>query len=627
MAAKPTVLLAMCSIEHYSMFEVSTGTTTSMAIKRRHVDHWDPPNDSLSDEPEDILEDPIQQLPRLSRMKLDSRSWVDKYCPANSRDLCINPRKLKDVRTALSNMITGELNCRLLVLSGPSGSSKSTTIRCLAKELLLGKSNTLGGLVEFLDTNTADGALPMQFPDFLAACRYHIGSNLSVILIEELPNIFHAETLFRFRKAIKEWIFSAQDIPMPPLVLCLTELDSLSERDSRSYNIENCLTVETLLGKDLLHSASFDNRIQRIKFQPIAKTYLAKTINHICSAEHIRASKSVVQSFCESGDVRSLINYLQFWVGSKGNFSRFQTGRENQITLFHAIGKVIHSTSDMTGYDHDFSHDFHTIKNVMENYHDINLLLLGLLENYTIYNGMDFETSRAMAITESLSLSDTFGAVPEFKEYALLATRLELANVKAKGPPSTMKFPRQFRLQKEQNKVSSEISNYRRYIAKLQVLRDDINLIDGNLVPKILNSFRYKMAHDVSKEQYQRVGGAFKKLFAEETPSIMENEDEAERGNEDQFRSDINEIARQEDNNKEDDDDDLSDAIENSTDEEDLEDTLDEQFLAMTQQRTQGSVTPKITIDNDINNDDDNGNDEDMQDDPELDFLVSQGIV
>lgn len=590
---------------------------------KRHAVISDEDSDNLSDEVEEVLEDPIRLGPHVKRPRVDTQPWVDKYAPTQSKDVCINPRKLKEVREVLESMVSGKLKCRILVLSGPSGSSKSTLIKCLAKDILDPRPRS-SGLVEYIDLYNDEGPLPTQFAEFLASCRYHVGLNLAVVLVEDLPNVFHKETLLNFRKAIKDWIFTPPEIPMPPLVLCLTELESFEERDQlRSYNIDNCLTVETLLGRDLLQSASYENHIVKVKCLPLAKTFLTKTINQIVSSERLiglqKKNKDFFQSLCEFGDIRSLINTLEFWASSKSLIGSI-LNRETQITLFHAIGKIIYSSSDKV--KENFSAAYSSIKNVLDNYSNIPLVKLGLLENYQNYNGLDYDISIAAKITDSLSLCDAILNVPELEEYALLVARTELGNIEVKPSRALpMKFPRHFQLLKERNKVFKELQKYLRYIKCFSILFDDANLLDGYLVPEILNSFRFKIKNDSSKERYERIGGRLKKLFADTNADVMEREDEAEESHGGQLQKDIDElILREKDEQQVNDEGELSDAIEMSSEDDDFNDTLDERLLAMTQTQRPNSATQR-TIDDEFNNDDD----DEMQDDPELDFLVSQG--
>ena len=61
----------------------------------------------------------------------DSSMWVDKYAPTTSAQLCVAPKKVKEVR----QWMTDPESSRLLVFVGSPGIGKSTTIRVLASEL------------------------------------------------------------------------------------------------------------------------------------------------------------------------------------------------------------------------------------------------------------------------------------------------------------------------------------------------------------------------------------------------------------------------------------------------------------------------------------------------------------
>lgn len=590
--------------------------------KKRTVDQIDDGNDSLSEEIEDILEPSIRPPTSTKRIKVDDRPWIEKYAPQQPSDVCMNPRKVKEIGNALENILSGQLECRLLVLCGPSGTSKSTVVKCLAKELLRNRPHSAEEVVEYTDNFVESGPLPLQFPDFLASCRYLGGPNVSVVLIEDLPNVFHEQTLNEFRGALKDWIFTSSHLQLPPLVLCLTELETVSDRkQARLYNIENTLNMETLLGKDLLESASFNNKLIKIPVRPLARTYITKTINKICRAERIiqNGNQEFFKNLYESEDIRSLINRLEFWAKSKDKRLAASSFRESQINLFHALGKVMYATSNFNGKDDSVSLDYHSVQSMLEYYLNLDLAYLGILENYLIYNNLNWDVSIAFNIADGLSLFDAFGTAPEFKEYGMQNTRNELGNVSLDSVRTiSMRFPRHFQLQRHKNAVSRSLQDYRRYIKHLRILKENVNLLDGCLVPQILNSFKYKLAHDITKEKYERVGGSFKKVFPETTPTVMEHEDEAVETNQDQFRIDIEEAVRKEEEHAGAGSDvELSDVIDDSSEMEELDDSLDEQFLVMTQ-RDKSNTGSQI---------DHEETDDEMQDDPELDLLVSRGML
>lgn len=571
-------------------------------------------DDSLSEDLDEISEDfitlPVPKKPKVevSAPKNDLQ-WTDKYEPQIANDVCINPRKAKEIREVLFSMGNNQLDTRLLVLTGPSGCSKSTIIKCLAKELVQHRlqakfeprraENT--GVVEYLESELLDVAQPNQFSDFLDGCRYRVDSNFAVVLIEELPNVFHPETLAAFRRKISEWIYS-DDTNLPPVVLCLTEVELTSENRSRGYyNIENNLTMETLLGTDLCKRATAAGRMKRIRMLPVAKTFLKKTLNRIAEKERLRIpaklADKVYQPMYESGDVRSLICNIQFWALLPLFMKETALVRENHITLFHAVGKVIHSSSKFAELDDDKS-DQLSIQNVVDGYSNIGLLHLAMLENYAIYNGLQFDIAVAARLVDKLSINDTFPE--EAQDYGLRAVRSELRLVQEMpGRTQPMKFPRHFKMVKEANKVQREVHDYVRYLGGPHVLFETANLCDGFFLPAIYNSFQYKLRHGQKPYSYNRLGGAFKPMYADDDLPVLESEKEAAVGEMDQFHADIAaEIARIDTN---DDEESLSEDIDDS--DEDFNDTLDSRLYAMTQKDL----------------------DDEFLDDPQLDMLVSQG--
>lgn len=576
-----------------------------MARRRRVYE-----DDSLSEDVDDISEDPIVPPAKKRNPVIEKPSpelpWIDKFEPKSTDEVCINPRKLKEVREALASMLSAGLDTRLLILSGPSGSSKSALARCIGRDLIRLRTQQQypshsgqSFIVEYFDSYVEDTRQVSHFQDFMDGCKYRVGQNLAMILIEELPNIFHEETLSAFRKCLRDWIHTSS--PLPPVVLCLTEVE-LTDLGSRGYyNIDNILTVETLLGKDLLNSGLASGSINRIKFLPVAKTYLKKTLTKVVQTEKIKRGPdfdAFFEGLLESGDIRALINNLELWARSPRLVLSF---RESRITLFHAVGRVLHSSKKLEEHAlDDFDEDYWSVQSVLEQYGNFSLLHLALLENYHICNGLDYSLETAANIVDALSTNDTLHEVDEGNDYGVRVTRAELRTLPQRTSKThTMKFPRQFKMLREANKVQRDVRDYCKHIAQLRVLFLDVNLIDGCLLPRIYNSFHYKMKFGRSRYSYNRIGGSFQHIYADENLPVMENEGEVAPGVRDQFHEDIAAQIKLEDEGE--DEEVLSEAIESDTD-EDLDSTLDDALWRQT-------------------------GDDDLLDDPELDMLVSQGML
>lgn len=591
-----------------------------MPPKRKHVVVSD--SDDLSDELEDAADvsDPFIR-PKISRKLPQSDSdWIVKYAPVRSAEVCVNPRKLKEVKEILQQMVAGQLSCRLLVVTGPSGCAKSTLIRCLGNELIEAHKQTMAGgelgnittsenVVEYLDSQVDDVRRDLHFSDFLDECRYRVGHNLALILVEELPNIFHRETLEKFRLSLKNWIHS--DAHMPPLVVCLTEVEIESESGNFGYyTIENNLTAETVLGRELAYHSVQDGLVKRCLFLPIAKTFMKKALLAILTKENIkttdiRAQLEVLTALYETGDIRSLIGTLQFWLRHRDDgLDVGSMMREQHLLLFHAVGKVIHSSTKYAHLENSLA-DYHSVENVAEYYTNFGLLQLGLLENYHIYNGLNYDIAVAAELVDALSLCDTLNTM-EAPHYGIRAVRNILRSVDATpGRTLQMKFPRQFKMVRAANQVRREVHDYARYLCNLQVSFSDVNLVDGCLVPAIYNSFRHKLSHGSKPYAYNRVGGRFQAIVADDDIPVMDSNEEHARGVRDQFRIEIE--AKMDYESDDDDNEPLSEDIDDSDVEksasDDLDDSLDDELLL-------------------IKNDED-----DFSDDPELNMLVSQGRI
>lgn len=547
------------------------------------------------------------------------QQWIDKYTPTRSEDICINPRKLKEVKETLSNMISGIDPTKLLILTGPSGSSKSTTIKVLANEIIprsatsnnfesymTRQESTLhDNWIEYIDTIVTDTPQSKQFSEFLNDARYRIGSNLSIILIEDLPNIFHADTLSKFRGNLNEWVNT--DHQLPPLVLCLSEIELTQEQRNQDYfNIENNLTVDTLLGREFL---SQRGKVKQIKFNSIAASFMKKSMNKIVNEER-RAfngiAKTSINDFSshiiESGDIRSAISNLQFWSGlsKKGRGEIFNSLRENQLNLFHAIGKVIYSSSKYRDLDEEES-DYLSIKTVLDNYGNNSLLNLSILENYHIYNDLNYGIEIASEITNNLSISDILNNFDEGKETGIRSTRNQLRRVSGRqSQRMNVKFPRHFKMIKEYNKTKREIGMYRSVVNECHTSFNDLNLIDGYYLPLIYN----KQQHN--KLKYGRLGGLFKQIVSDGDLPVLE-EDIACLYAQDQFQRDIDDKMK----TVQEDEEILSDPIETDIDSDDeiFNDSIDETQIhrLVTQSRSQ---THKLE------------SEDEFLSDPELDQLI-----
>ncbi|CAI4038642.1 hypothetical protein SMKI_05G2570 [Saccharomyces mikatae IFO 1815] len=400
----------------------------------------------------------------------DGQQWHEKYKPTNLEQVAIHKKKLKDVREALDAMFLPDAKHRILLLSGPSGCSKSTVIKELSRVVVpkyrqksnvtsLRRTSNNYDVTEFRGDCVVNDLPQMEnFSEFLKNARYLVMSNLSLILIEDLPNVFHMDTRRRFQQLILQWLYSPEPL-LPPLVICITECEiPENDNNSRTFGIDYTFNAETIMNKEIL----MHPRLKRIRFNPINSTLLKKQLQFIC-VENMTMLKEkrkwskrqeVINYIAhETGDIRSAITTLQFWAMSSNDL--LVPTRESTISYFHAIGKVIHGSHSRKD-DNDMFNDLFRNSNGLLSKEDFKL---GILENYSTFNKGKFSISDASSIVDCLSECDTMSSLPESNEYCLRKVRKTFCNItKESHNHGTVYFPREWKVRKLQNsfKVQAE---------------------------------------------------------------------------------------------------------------------------------------------------------------------------
>lgn len=479
--------------------------------------------------------------PSPKRIKLEPttrRPWVDKYIPNRAADLAVNPTKVKQVETTMREMPLK--NQRILVLSGPAGSGKLATIEYLAKH-----SFHLP-LVEFFEQT----GLLDEFESFLLQCRFRRGRNRAIIVVEEFPNVFHPETLKRFRFALDHWLHvDVGDSSLPLLVLIVTELEYGT---AGVYLIDQMFNPYTLLGRELVHLP----RVAHVKFNSVAARFANKLVTRVMQNESKSfksLSSRVVSQFCQrlitTGDIRSILANLETWTAlTEATLPQKQTPndkdqldldltlmfiRENLLNIFHAVGKIIFGSSVLDEITDDASlHDFYSVEQVLAQFSDdLNLVSLGVVDNFDIYRLGDYNVSVASELLDYLSMADGLGKVPWVsRELGLRGARNLLAKAGlggSGGGHNRMVFPANLRIKRLCNQSRDQLWQYQWYGRQTKlsaglVSLQQINLIDGPLVGDILNQ-KYPQ-----ERVYGRIGGRLRHVLllndidTGETPEVKQ---------------------------------------------------------------------------------------------------------
>lgn len=508
-------------------------------------------------------------------------TWVKQSAPKNITELFIHKRKIEDLKTEITNLIFNKAENRILVVSGPSGSGKSTSVKLLAHSIMKSKINLMkrrmigseisdsissdindNFIIEFniLKSSHRGISSTSYFSEFLNQCKMLTGLNERCIVIEELPNLFHRDTLIDFQTSILNWIESDSNFHLPPMIICITEFDIENDLDwnnGTSFTIENTVKVETVLGYKVMQYENIGWK--RIKFNRVAKTFLKKALNRVLSLEEIQTNKIIerkVDVLSSLGDIRNAINALEFWYKFQYNAENLlndNTGsKETALDIFHSIGKIIYGTKHEKEEFEDFKKR-HNNANITSDQLDPEIITIDnvsneimshlirfnlcCLENYSLIN--PFICDKLTEMLNVLSVSDNivqrnreFGNSHILKNlafYDCFGLRIYcklLKTVKNRSDGSErgkVIFSRDSKLKKKLQTVYHEIDDFQASRRKKMINMKNYShlnqvesaLIDGFYQSNIMSSFKFRYQrylrgyHDNINSKVDRIGGNF----------------------------------------------------------------------------------------------------------------------
>lgn len=306
--------------------------------------------------------------------------WALKFEPQTLQELAMHPSKLEEIK----NVLLPSSNTRILVLSGPSGSSKSTAIRLIAE-------SRDQHLLEYHAPEASVGSTSLinAFNEFLLGAAMH-DRNRTLILIEDLPSLFHENTRAAFEEALLQWSFE----PFQPIVaISLTEIEV-------SAKFSDAIIVPRVFG-NLIEDASAGNKVVWIKTNPLNLSLLQKAVQLVASKEGLSLPKSLLKALSQCGDVRSALNGLEFYSKSFNIFDKpIQSdalfARGTSIELFHAIGKIVWTSSKKGSLEE-------SMEGLQDSLESFNLTVL---ENYTSAKHQRLPVHAAADVAEWLSIAD-----------------------------------------------------------------------------------------------------------------------------------------------------------------------------------------------------------------------------
>ncbi|KAI6043951.1 Rad17 cell cycle checkpoint protein-domain-containing protein [Pisolithus marmoratus] len=339
----------------------------------------------------------------------DDRLWVDKYEPTTEADLAVHKRKVEDVRRwlveAFEGGAIGKVTERILALTGPAGTAKTTTLRVLSHELGFELLEWRNGMNErdidecdygndllsrrqaamfdkfqafltramscssiFCADEATTSQLPLSSQVFRSTPTQSSNNYATypgypqkrqVVLLEDLPNLLHAPTQARFKALLETLcVTSNPTSPAPPIIIIISDAGLRAEQpEDESWDGGGVIVLSIPHGL-------------RSRFNPIAPTLMTKALQALL-AKHFgpqlsasKPSKEVLDVIVETsnGDIRSALMALQFACvsplsgkskaknprnrnSSKSALAVLEavTRREQSLVLFHLMGKILYN--------------------------------------------------------------------------------------------------------------------------------------------------------------------------------------------------------------------------------------------------------------------------------------------
>ncbi|KAK9064996.1 hypothetical protein SSX86_016379 [Deinandra increscens subsp. villosa] len=290
--------------------------------------------------------------------------WLDKYTPSSLMELCVHKKKVEEVKAWFEERIPTrkDEHCNhVLLITGQSGVGKSATVHAIASHLgaTLCEWNTPTPTIWQEHMHTTIAGLRYiskleEFENFVERIRKYglIPSSSTreqqkpfIILIDDLPAINGKVSYGRLQRCLHLLV---QSVRIPTVIL----ITDYSREDTADYT-SRCW--------DNLQSFLQSAGACKVAFNPITVNSIAKTLSKICRGEKLRITADQIDVIAKAsgGDIRHAITSLQYFSlksGSTGSGSdkidylddgySLPFGRDETLSLFHALGKFLHNKRD-----------------------------------------------------------------------------------------------------------------------------------------------------------------------------------------------------------------------------------------------------------------------------------------
>lgn len=376
--------------------------------------------------------------------RLETVDWLKAFEPTDIKDVALHPKKLEDLRNWFK---VTKIPNKILLLEGPPGCSKTTSIKMVAKEAGF-------DVVEWITPTDLETNLlydnpgyyerdfvsyenqVVKFTDFLlrSSCFNSLLSNKKrLLLVKDLPNTF-------FRKTEEFWAILRQfsEDGKTPLVFVITE------SNSKSLNV----------GYDLFpDKVRLTIGIDSISFNPVSTTLLKRGVKRIIqliesnssfSTVFNKPSEEAIENLIDQcqGDIRNAVLNLSF-ASQSGTFkppasktvkktkkgakkaksvkSEDGLGKNESVTLMHGLGRVLYPKREINEVT-NLLELTHKPEDIAESFCSQPANFIRLLHSNYVKNFSDIHAVASAA--EIFSLSDCFEA--EYRDDQLHQLNLNL---------------------------------------------------------------------------------------------------------------------------------------------------------------------------------------------------------
>lgn len=232
------------------------------------------------------------------RRQKNNDMWTDQYAPAEVADLCVAPKKVKQVQEWLDDYTTAGM----MILVGSPGIGKSTMVK-----LLCGKVHEW--------TEEPSCSSPLQsFCDFLQQSMYLDAE--TTVLLDELPYLHNDEMRQSFRQALADHVLQCHR----KIIWVYSNTMGGSHQPKE---------LASLLDPQILYHSG---RVKILQIHPVTTAKMKKVLQKVCVSNRV----ALPDVTAYNGDLRHALLSLQFSSSTDGL-------RDTRLSPFHALGKLLYA--------------------------------------------------------------------------------------------------------------------------------------------------------------------------------------------------------------------------------------------------------------------------------------------